>query len=196
MSAIKVSKRLALVNTFGTLGYISLLFQWCWSLLILTYPLIESGKLLPAPTPTPHPTNTMQVPEAFSPLMLLIAAFITVLVIAITFIAIARLPRAIGQSGAKLTHTAANKATTFVVPKPETPAAKRQRRRLSYGLVLLIKFLAIIMPLVALFFASQAILPMNIAWIIAGFCASWSVFYFTLQQLLAKLLRVKTDAIW
>lgn len=192
------SKRLALVNTLGTLGYISVLFQWTWSVLILASPLLTSEKffsqfLCMQQTPS-KPARPIEL-GAFAPIATIVAVIITIAIIVITIIMLARLPKNIGRGGAKITHKAATKTATFIHPK-HTVDAKKERRKLSYRFVLLFKSLAIALPLLVLVIFPITALDSRIVWTIAWFCAICSFVYFTIQQILARIMRVKADAIW
>ena len=192
-----ISQRRTLVNLFGTFGYISLICQWGWSLLLVAMPLVESGALdcfMPSHrvATTPPPVRDYGV---FSPVLTIAAVAITVAVLVVTVIMISRLPATIGKQGARLTHGAAAKTTTHIQHAHKT-LPKQARRQLSYRLVLAFKAAAIVIPLIAMLFATDDFLPRDVAWAVALFGAVTSLINFSIQQLLARVLLVNTDAIW
>ena len=101
------SRRLLLVNTFGTLGYLSLLLQWAWTAIILLYPLLQSGAIQRMLTPK-QPAKPIEAhPEYYSdaaPFIAAISVIITIAVIVISVVTILGLPKKIGKTGAKIRH--------------------------------------------------------------------------------------------
>ena len=188
------SKRRALVNTLGTFGYLSVLFQWAWSFLIACYPLISSGALLPKPMPA-QPIPQSHDFGAFDPIISFVAIGITIFVLVVTAVFVAKLPASFGRQSARVTHKAAAKTTILLHPK-DRPLPPKERQKLSYQLVLIIKLIAIALPLLVILFVPDPVLPPRIVWSVAGFCAVCSVIHFSLQQVLALLLKIKRDAIW
>lgn len=194
MSKKDVSRRAQFVNTFGTLGYISLVVQWAWSLLLLFYPQIETGDsfLLPDHT-TSTPVHSFSL--APTPLITGIAILITLLVIIASIIMIIRLPKAIGQRGQKITQTAASAMVPIVTN--HAPLPEKKKRELSYRIATILKCLFLMIPLVLVLFASETV-PLDGALIlvIAGFTAACSALWFALQYGLSLLLHVPTRLLW
>lgn len=189
-------KTLATANIFGALGYISLIFQWLWTGLVLIYPMMRDGRLeillrKSEPAPTFEPVQF----GAFTPLMTFFACFITVLVLIATALVIAKLPKTIGRQGARTTHAVAHKLTPRTIH--HQPIPQKKRLKLSYQIILVLKIVALALPLLALLFAqSFETISLEIIWIIGIFCAVCTFAYFAVQQLIAWLAHLNKNAIW
>lgn len=183
-----------IVNIFGTLGYLSVIFQWLWSAIILAYPLLSSdwSAVLPKPSNPITPDPVISTP---SPLVVGIVIALTVVIFAATLYVIWKLPAAAGRSGGKATHRAADKLVPVLTGKVKLP--QKKRLKLSYKIALLIKLSLILIPLMALCFASDITnLPIAVAWSAAAFCASLSIIYFGISMILVHLLKVRTEDVW
>lgn len=190
-----VSRSAKVANAFGALGYTSIIVQWAWSLLIIAYPILTSDKL--SSWVSQKTTSTPETTElgVFTPAVTIIAIAATLLVMIATTVIVARLPKKIGRQSAKVTHAAAHKLVPTITH--HKPISKKQRRIISYRLTLTIKLILIIVPLLALSFASPiSNLTLNIIWAVGLFCASCSIVYFIIQQILAYLRDIKRDALW
>lgn len=187
-------KRLLLVNTFGVLGYISLIVQWFWIVLLLGYPLLEDRPelLFPDPSITPSPA-----PEfgALSPFVTIVVGIFTIVILIVAAILIARMPKSIGEQGARVTHGAAHKLTPVVTR--HAPLSPKRRRIISHRIVLAIKAGLLLLPLgLTLFARPVQDVTMPMIWGIAIFCASSTIVYFALQQLIARVAKVKPEKVW
>ena len=188
--------RVHIANVFGTLLYIAIVIQWFWSLLILCYPLIQSGALPPflmqSSTEIPHQSYNF---GGFTPVVTMIAIIITIVVMAATFVLIAKLPARIGKRGGELTHTASKTIISAMTHKKPLP--KQRRIRLSYRVTLLIKLVCIVIPLISLLFSGPITeLSPAIIWTIAGWCAAWSVIWFGTQIIAAWVSKIPRDLVW
>lgn len=196
MSYQKTVPRSAKVaNIFGALGYMSIIVQWAWSLLIIAYPILTSDEL--SSWVSQKTTSEPEIAElgVFTPAVTLIAIAATLLVMIATIVVVARLPKKIGRQGAKVTHATAHKLVPAVTR--HQPLSKKQRRIISYRLTLTIKLALVIAPLLMLGFAAPiSTLTLNIIWAVGLFCASCSIIYFIIQQLIARIRGIKRDAIW
>ncbi|MGB4768571.1 MAG: hypothetical protein WBP22_04905 [Candidatus Saccharimonas sp.] len=191
----RTQKRLVIANTFGSFGYISVLFQWLWTFLILAYPLLSSRPdflFLPSSEPTfTHDTT----PAPASPFLVIIAIAATIAILGVTVVAVARLPKNVGKKGATLTRN----TTAAVLPAitHHKKLTKKKRVQLSYRIVLVIKLLLVTLPLVALLFGQplEKITP-EVVWAMAFFCAACSISYFLVQHLLARFMRISNEKLW
>ena len=191
----RTQKRLVIANTFGSFGYISVLFQWLWTFLILAYPLLSSRPdFLFFPPSEPTFTHNM-TPAPASPFLVVIAIAATIAILGITIVAVVRLPKNVGKKGATLTRN----ATAAVLPAitHHKKLTKKKRVRLSYRIMLTIKLLLVTLPLVALLFGQslEKIAP-EVVWAMAFFCAACSISYFLVQQLLARFMRINSEKLW
>lgn len=182
-------------NVFGTLGYLSVLLQWTWTLLLLCYPLITADHsfFLPdTPTEPFHPTNTA---VTSSPITAVIAIAVTAFILVATVIVIARLPKQIGKRGAQITHQTADSLIPIVTK--HKPLPQKKRRALSYRIILIAKATAILLPIVGLIW-TESPYPLTdaIVWTIGIYCAAWSVAYFAVQQVIGLLGKIDTRQLW
>ena len=188
-------KRVAVANVAGAFGYMSVMCQWAWSLLLLCYPLIMERPSFLLPDTSPPQARTLELSPALSPLATVLAIVVTVGVLALTIVVLARLPKAIGKKAATLTKTAA--ITALPVLTHHKKITKRQRKKLSHTLILSIKAVALTLPLIALLFVQQNTdIPLVAAWTIGLFCAACSLLYFTVQQTIAILGHVDRERLW
>lgn len=131
---------------FRNLGFMSLVVQWMWSMLIAVYPLIISGQL---DYPSDTSSNTVDInlaPEVTSsPLAVILAVTITVIVLIATIIFLARLPRKIGQAGEKLTINTVNVVLPVALKGEKT--SRKKKIELTMRLEILIKTIFVIAPL-------------------------------------------------
>lgn len=190
-----VSRSAKVANAFGALGYMSIIVQWAWSILIIAYPFLTSDELASwisqKTASTPEPTEL----GMFTPAVTVIAIAVTLFVMTTTIILVARLPKKIGRQGARVTHATAHKLVPTITR--HQPLSKKQRRIISYQLTLTIKLALVITPLLMLGFAAPiSTLTLDIIWAVGLFCASCSIIYFIIQQLIARIRGIKRDAIW
>ncbi len=191
----RTQKRIIIANTFGSFGYISILFQWLWSFLILAYPLLSSRPdFLFLPPTQPTLTHDM-TPTPVSPFLVVIAIAATIAILGVTLATVASLPKNIGKKGAELTrHTTAAMLPAVTHHKKLT---KKKRIQLSYRIVLTIKLMLVTLPLIVLLFGqSLENIAAEVVWAMAIFCALCSLIYFALQQLLARFLYINVEKLW
>lgn len=186
---------LTIVNVFGTLGYLSGILQWAWTIMILLYPAIIGGRILLIPE-QPHQTPAEPIEfGALTPVVMAVAAFITVLVILSTAVVLARLPKAIGRTGAKTTQTVAKAVIPNITHHKRMP--KKRYVTLSYRLIVCLKYALALLPLSLLMFAPTIeALPIRVILVIGLITASFTVGYFSLQVLLTQLLHVDKKSVW
>ena len=189
------SKHTAIANAFGTLGYLSVFFQWVWALLLLLYPFIVDGDSFLQPSGQTTAAPSVTVGAGFSPLTTLIAVLVVVLLLAATVITLIRLPKTIGKRAGRITHSAA--AAMIPALTKRAPITKKERQRLSHVVILGLKLAATILPLFTLVFA-QSSSPLNTQaiWLIGTFSAACSLVYFAMQQLIAYLARIPRRELW
>lgn len=182
-------------NVFGTLGYLSVLLQWTWTLLLLCYPFLmaDHSFLLPdAPAEPFHPTNDA---VTSSPITAVVAIAVTAFVLVTTVIVIARLPKQIGKRGAKLTHQTAD--TIIPIVTKHKPLPQKKRRVLSYRIILVAKIVFIILPVIGLIWVRPpSPLTNAVVWAIGLYCASWSIVYFAAQQAIGFFAKIDTRQLW
>ncbi len=187
--------RTRIVNLFGFLGYVSIIFQWCWSGLLVAYPYLQSATTTPPQKASPTAQAIVADP-VLSPIVWITSILITIVMLIVCVVLAWRMPRAIGKKGAQLTHEPAKKATTLVLKHQHRRPTKKTRLRLTYRFVLIIKALLVSIPLVALAVTAHPPLAPAIMWTVGLWCFGWSIAFFVVQHYLGKLFDTPTDAIW
>jgi hypothetical protein len=196
-SARSVKKTIS--NAFGSLGYLFCVLQCFWTIM-LYFSVIQPFILFISSTDSKQaehtPSFTFTLP---GPVQAAILIAVTVIMVAITVYALVRIPMAI----VKTSNKAVYKTTAAVVPvvikaqhKKDTPAV---RRRLTSKVVLVLKVLLVIIP--AVLTATSGLLEKqsidySIAVIVGCGLACLSLIFFTIQYVLAGLLRVKSTDLW
>ena len=179
MKSKQHSRRRIVVNIFGTLGYLSVFLQWTWTAIILLYPLFQSGCYSDA-----------------APFIAIVSIAITAAIIVMSIITLIGLPKKIGKTGAKITHSAANVIAANTRPPKQQPA-KKWKLNLSYKLIICIKLILTFLPVILLLFAPTIPkLPHQVMTIVGNFCLVVSAVYWLIQYALAKILRVPHKEIW
>jgi hypothetical protein len=185
-------RKIAFANALGTLGYISILFQWLWSFIVVANPLLSSDLhfLIPKGS-NPAPIVPSTPP---SPLMVGVVIILTVLIFVMTLYVVWKLPKAIGRRAGRTTKHAADALLPLVTHHEPT---KKERRKLSRRLVLAIKFIIILIPLIALLWSSPiGELTRDIILVVGVFCACCSLLYFGLQWIFARAWNLPSENIW
>ena len=188
------SRRTTIINIFGILGYLSIIMQWLWLLVIVAHPLLSSNFSLFLPD-QPVPSVTTPVASTPSPVVIGFVIIVTILIFAMTFYILWKLPKRIGLQGARAT----KRTATVLVPviTHHKKISKKRRLRVSYQVVLGSKLLLMCVPLVGLVFAQPINgLDARAIWTVGIFCGLCSFIYFGIQQLSATLLNVKTSDLW
>ncbi len=189
-------KRVLVANTFGTLGYMSVLFQWTWSLLLVGYPfLLSHPEILHTPQQQTAVAPPLEISPAFTPFAVLLVSVITIAILALAVVVVARLPKTIGLTGARITQRT---ATTLVpVLTHHKKLSPKEKKRLSFGVILTLKLVLTTAPLALLPFAQpfQGI-TVQIMWFLGLFAALFSAFYFGLQLLTTYLGKIDRSKLW
>ncbi len=189
------SWRSVVVNSLGSLGYMSIIIQWTWCFITLGYPLFSTDHafLLPQ-APIPETRTPVDFGE-FTPFIGLVTIFIAILVTIISVVILVRLPKVIGEKGALATHVVARQVVKQT--HRQRPIAKKERDRLSYSITWALKGIAIAIP-VALVFLTPAIegLTTQLITTIGIISGAFSLFYFSAQLLFAFMLKVNKNKVW
>lgn len=189
------NRTLSVANTFGALGYISIVFQWLWSLLLLCYPLIIASPDFLRPSGPATPPQPIDMPSEISPIATTLAIAATLAVLSATVIVIARLPRALGKKAAVLTAATANAVIPAITRHKKI--TKKQRRKLSFEIILLLKVCLLGIPFILLLFMPHdGPITAMVAWAVAAFCAFATFTYFLLQHLVALFAKQQLDKLW
>ena len=185
-------KRQLVVNTFGTFGYISLILQWLWVSVLFLPQLFENERVKDFFMP---PTNITQAPsiELHAPPLLatVLAIAITVAILIITIVILARLPIAVSKTGKKTVLSTAEKIIPVITHHQKLPAKKK--RQLTVQIIRIVKFVFTLLPfllLVLVVFVPTS-LPDEIVMFVGGFLALTTLVWFSLQYGLARILNVE-----
>lgn len=188
----------ATVNTFGALGYSSLVVQWLWTVLavgltLFTSDLFRQIFLPDQPVDRQPPSIDISLPGPVESLILIAAVLFT---LAITAYAIVAVPRSIGRSGQRITQASAKAAITYA--RPKSSMSRKRRRRLVERITWSIKLLALALPLALLAIPPSAALGLShdIVFICGTALAACSLLLFAIQLMLAKLWRIPAKQVW
>lgn len=189
-------KRVLLANAFGALGYMSVLFQWTWSLLLIGYPfLVNHPEILNAPQQQTAVVTPLEISPAFTPFAVLLVSVITIAIVVAAIFTLMQLPKTIGLTGARITQRTA----TTIVPllSHHKKLSPKEKKRFSFRVVLALKLVLAVAPLALLPFAQpfQGI-TLQIMWFLGTFAALFSAFYFGLQLLTAYLGKIDRSKLW
>ena len=190
------SRKTLLANTFGTLGYFSCIFSWGWAALLYLPMVLENkyveGFLLPAPA---EEVVRQPVAAENSPFMTVFAFIVTAIVIIATIVVLIKIPIAVAKTGRTVTTKAANYAVPIVTRSQPLPPVKK--KLLTTNLIKLMKLLLVIAPIGATLLSSFFVLPLpyEVVVIVSSILSLFSLLWFSLQYILAHLLRVKTNAL-
>lgn len=140
-------------------------------------------------TPEPLPVVT----QAPSPLLLVIGLIIAAIMVALTIFVIIKLPSTITKTSRKLVHKSADAITPTILHIQHKKDTKRNKIKLNFGLVLIIKMSLVIIPIILSFmsqFIERQSFDFYIAMCVSLFLASLSFIFFGIQYSLMKLLSI------
>lgn len=195
------SRILTVANAFGALGYLSLIVQWAWTGLILAYPIIMKANRddlwwLSPNCRTHEPTPTQPIDFGFAtPVVSLLAIIIALIIVGVSVLAIIRLPKNVGETGARLTQTAANAIIPVVAHTKDIPKAKR--KRLSFKIIVALKCICTVMALALLLLAHPiGRVTFPVIWATGMFCFVCTMVYWLIQYIAAQIGRVPQHKLW
>lgn len=192
-----------LIRLCTGLGYVSILFQWMFTCMIYLSVASHYGWLqriappsseTPALTPQPIPDGT----TGLGFFELLTAIVVVVGIGAVMVYAVRHLPSTIIRGGDKLTHKPAQALAPVLLNHSHKPVTTKRRLQLTARLVVAIKGLLIVLPLLLLtplYLFEYHPLESHVLWTVAAFGAITSIVWFTLEQLLGRLLGVTAEKV-
>lgn len=187
-----------IVNTLGSLGYVSLIIQWVWMIIILGMPIMVSDGFrdlfLPNRTSTPVPTASISIPEPIAILFLILAVIFT---IGVSIYVIVAVPRAVGRTGNTVTKTSAQ----VIIPKitHHKKISEKREKTLVERITWSMKIGATAIPVPALMVPPPSdliSLPQDVVTGVGLFCASLTVLWFGAQFVLSKFFSLRPQDIW
>ncbi|MBC7512353.1 hypothetical protein H7142_01675 [Candidatus Saccharibacteria bacterium] len=125
-------------------GYISLIFEWLWVVVVGVPPLIKTGAFDILMNPTDTSTTISTETVAISPLTTIAVGAITMILLAFTVVVLIRIPKAIVETGERIVHQAAEVIVPVVTHHKPLPAKKR--RMLSRRVMCSIQISASVLP--------------------------------------------------
>lgn len=190
----------SIVNTLGAFGYISLILQWGWAIVILGLPLIstETFQNIFLPTQTQstisaETTSATTIPQPIEVGIIVTSIFFAVV---ISIYALISVPRAIGARGKKATNVVATKIAPVITRHKVLP--KKQQKKLIEYLGWSIKITLAIIPFLLVLIPVDTTLELTrevtISAAILLFSATLA--WFVCQYLLARLWKVPASRVW
>ena len=192
----KPRRLVTLANAFGAFGYISVFFQWTWTLLLAAYPiLINTPDFLLPQSDKATVIKPIEIDPSFTPALTVIAIVTTMVVLATAAVAVARLPKAIGKKANALTQSTVKRILPVLTHHKKV--SKKMRQKLSRRVVISIKLFIVILPLFALVFVTPTSqLSVPVMWTVGIFATTCSIFYFAVQALIAWLGKITYKDLW
>lgn len=191
-----LSKRLFVVNFFGTLFYLSCLLQWMWATLPYMPGIVRLAEMLQGPKDAPAPIQEVAASEPPSLLLLIIAVVATTIIIGLTLYVLIKFPVTVAKSAQKMTQNASARIVPIVTHHARLP--EKKRRRLTARIVVYLKLIICVLPVIlcacTYFFETE--LGYGITMAIAAVLGLGSFLLLTAQLLIARWLKVKSSAIW
>jgi len=187
-----------LTNFFGGLGYICCATQWLWALL-LYFSYIR--RIMSLVTPVANVKSVVIAPvivQPVNPLMFVVGSIILITMITITIFVIVKIPSIIAKTGQKIVHKSTENVIPIILNMQNKKETKRNKIKLSFGLILIFKILLIIIPVILTYmsqFIKDSTFDFYIAMYVSTFLLMISVILFGIQYLLARLFSVNKQDI-
>lgn len=181
---MNINRRHTLSDVLGTLGYLALLLQWAWALILLLPPLLKTDGvqtfIMPDSTPTvAHHTTAI----ALSPILTFAVVMIA---FAIVLVGIYFAIKSPAYAVKKVDKSARKAASTIAHHTARRPENVHETRVLSERVLWMIKFGAVLIGLILTFVGIlvTAGLSPDIILTIGGYLAIWPIVWFGSQYLL------------
>lgn len=184
-------------NFFGGLGYLGCAAQWLW-VVLLYFSYIRGIISLMAPIATTEVVETLPVVQPINPLTFVIGSIAVISMVALTIFVFVKMPSTIAKTSEKFIHKSAESVTPILLRIQKKKETKRNRIKLTFGLILIIKISLIIIPVI-LSFMSQHIknntFDFYIAMYVSIFLFCISLIFFGVQYIAARLFSVNKQDI-
>lgn len=192
----RFSKRLYLVNFFGTLFYLSCLLQWAWAILPYMPGIVRFTEMLHTPASTPEPVHEVTASGPPSLVLLIIACAATAIIIGFTLYILIKFPIAVARSGQKITQSASARIVPVVTHHAKLTPKKRQH--LTARIIAYLKLTLCIVPIIlgACSYFLNTPLTYDVIMIVTATLCIGSLLLLGAQMLFAKWLRVRSEVIW
>ncbi len=191
----KLTTRIA--NSFGALGYIFVIFQWMFSIMIY----FQFIKLLLPSNDTPRYIENSTVATNSEPslLMIIFIAFVVVFAVILTIYYFVKLPSMLARTGKKAVNKTAKSAVPFVLKIQHKKDTKKNRMQLTPKLIVILKLVIITLPMIFIFisqFYAIDILAYDMRVSVGLWLLDFSLAMFFLQYVFARLFSVKINDIY
>ena len=190
--------KLKFTNFFGGLGYLGCAAQWLW-VVLLYFSYIQ--RFISLVTPVANVKIVEVVPviaQPVNPLMFVVGSIILITMIAITIFVIVKMPSTIAKTGQKIVHKSTESVIPIILNIQNKKETKRNKLKLSFGLILIFKTLLIIIPVIFTYtsqFIKDSTFDFYIAMYVSIFLLTISILLFGIQYLLAKLFLISRQDI-
>ena len=136
--------------------------------------------------------------QPVNPLMFVVGSIILITMITITIFVIVKIPSIIAKTGQKIVHKSTENVIPIILNMQNKKETKRNKIKLSFGLILIFKILLIIIPVILTYmsqFIKDSTFDFYIAMYVSTFLLMISVILFGIQYLLARLFSVNKQDI-
>jgi len=196
----KVNLKTKISNLFGAFGYLSCSLQWLWAVL-LYFSLINALFLFVKSNDAVEVVDKAQVIASPSSdiSVLIFSAIIIVVMLVLTIYVIIRIPSTIVKTSKKVVNETAEGLTPLLLKVQHKKDTKKRHLKLSSRLIFVIKGILIIAPLILSLLSrllSQQMVDYSVAVVISLWLAGFSIVFFCLQYLLAKLFAIRMRDLW
>lgn len=139
------------MRLFEGTSYIFTVFMWLWLVMILLPWLMKSGLLDILAPNGEHVVQPASANEQTSPLLIVVAGVVTMLMVALSIVALWRLPKNLVKTGSTVTQS----VTEVITPKKihSKRVTKKQRTALSKRIVFYVRIVFILLPLLGIVIA-------------------------------------------
>jgi hypothetical protein len=167
-----------------------------WATLPYMPGIVRLAEMLKGPEDTPAPMQEVVVSGPPSLLLLIIAVVATAIIIGLTLYVLIKFPVTVAKSAQKMTQNASARIVPIVTRHAKLP--EKKRRRLTARIVVYLKLIVCVLPVIlctcTYFFETK--LGYGITMVIAAVLGLGSLLLLSAQLLIARLLKVKSNAIW
>lgn len=185
-------------NFFGSLGYLSCATQWLWAIL-LYYNYIIGVVSFITPSPVVEVVKTQPlVGQSLNPIYFIFGSIILITMVALAIFVIIKMPSVVAKTSQKFVHKSADSVVPTLLHIQNKKDTKKNKIKLSFGLVLAIKIFLTIAPVVASFlsqFIDNQTFNFDIAMYVGLFLAGLSLIFFGIQYALTKVFLISKENI-
>ncbi len=165
------------ISFLRAVSYLSTAFGWLWVAMLVTPRLVESGFFEFFIQTPPEASQPTAITVSQSPILLAVAAVVTVIMIVLSIVILWQLPKKVSKTGHQVTHHFSGAILPVLTHHKKIP--KKKRQILSERLVVYIRLVLIVLPLIGVvFLPASENLDYSVGLIVSGllaFIASLSI---------------------